>query len=93
MNKKLGKKVIKHKLGIMETLSSFDTFKKEINEDLYNLDYHDLKYLVYRMHLSNDETMDVLDTKHFPSKRTGYTFQAGVYEVSDIKLMLKSLLP
>ena len=45
------------------------------------------------MQLSYDEINDELDIKNFPSKRTGYSLRAGIYEVSDIKLMLKSLLP
>ena len=77
----------------MDNLSDFDTFKKEINEDLKNINDQYLKYLVYRMKLSYHEIMDVLDKKYIPSKRTGYTFRAGVFEVSDIKLMLKFSLP
>ena len=45
------------------------------------------------MQLSYDEIMDLLDIKCFPSKRRGYTLPVGVYEVSDINSMLKSLLP
>ena len=69
MYKKLGKKVFKNNLGTTDNLSSSDTFKKEITEELRNLEYHDLKHLVYRMHLSIAETMDVLDMKYFPSKK------------------------
>ena len=49
--------------------------------------------MVYRMQLSFDEIMDVLDIKCFPPKRTRCTLPVGMYEVSDINLMLKSLLP
>ena len=31
--------------------------------------------------------------KHIDAKSTGYTFPPGIYEVYDINLMLKSLLP
>ena len=49
--------------------------------------------MVYREPLTYNEVMDVLDIKHFPSKRTGYTLPPGVIEVSDINKTLQYLLP
>ena len=37
--------------------------------------------------------MDVLDIKHFPSERTGYTLPPGMNEISDINKTLDCLLP
>ena len=36
-----------------------------------NVKYNNLKDLVYRMRLSYDEIMDILDLKYTPTKRTG----------------------
>ena len=44
-------------------LSDFDTQKNEILEKLKNVKYNDLEDLVYRMRLSYDEIMDILDLK------------------------------
>ena len=45
------------------------------------------------MQLTFDEIIDILDIKNNPTKITGYTLPPGAFEVSDIDLMLKSLLP
>ena len=45
------------------------------------------------MQLTYNEIMDVLDTKYFPSARTGYTLPLGKYEMSDINKTLQYLLP
>ena len=52
-------------------LSDFDNQKNEIIEELKNAEYNDLEDLVYRMRLSYDEIMDILDLKYIPTKRTG----------------------
>ena len=44
-------------------LSDLDTQKNEILEELRNVKYNDLKVLVYRMELTYDEIIDVLDLK------------------------------
>ena len=49
--------------------------------------------MVYCMQLTYKEVMDVLNIKHFPLERTNYTLPLGKYELSDINLMLKFLLP
>ena len=36
------------------------------------------------MRLSYDEIMDILDLKYIPTKRTGYSLNAGIYEVADL---------
>ena len=74
-------------------LSDFDTQKNEILEKLKNVKYNDLEDLVYRMRLSYDEIVDVLDLKYTPTKRTGYSLNPGIYEVVDLNNTLKQILP
>ena len=52
-----------------------------------------LEDLVYRMRLSYDEIMDILDLKYIPTKRTGYSLNRGIYEVIDSNNTLKHILP
>ena len=49
--------------------------------------------MVFRMELTYHEVAEVLDTKHIATSSTGNTLPPSIYETSDIKLMLKSLLP
>ena len=80
--KKRGNKI---KIGDKEyKLSDFDNQKYEILEELKNAKYNDLEDLVYRMRLSYDEIMDILDIKYIPTKRTGYSLNPGIYEVVDL---------
>ena len=74
-------------------LSDFDNQKYEIIEELKNAKYNDLEDLVYRMRLSYDEIMDILDLKYIPTKRTGYSLNPGIYEVVDLNNTLKHILP
>ena len=73
------------KIGDKEyKLSDFDNQKYEILEELKKVGYNDLKDLVYRMRLSYDEIMDILDLNYIPTKRTGYSLNPGIYEVVDL---------
>ena len=74
-------------------LSDFDNQKYEIIEELKKVKYNDLKDLVYRMRLSYDEIMDILDLKYIPTKRTGYSLNPGIYEVIDLNNTSKHILP
>ena len=74
-------------------LSDFDSQKYEIIEELKNVKYNDLEDLVYRMRLSYDEIMDILDLEYIPTKRTGYSLNPGIYEVVDLNNTLKHILP
>ena len=74
-------------------LSDFDTQKNEIIEELKKAKYNDLEDLVYRMRLSYDEIMDILDLNYIPTKRTGYSLNPGIYEVVDLNNTLKHILP
>ena len=82
------------KIGDREyKLSDFDNQKYEIIEELKKVGYNDLKDLVYRMRLSYDEIIDILDLKYIPTKRTGYSLNPGIYEVVDLNNTLKHILP
>ena len=49
--------------------------------------------MVYRLQLTYVEIIDILDVKFIAGSTIGYTLLPGVYEISDINLMLKSLFP
>ena len=74
-------------------LSDFDNQKYEILQELKKAKYNDLEDLVYRMRLSYDEIMDILDLKYIPTKRTGYSLNPGIYEVVHLNNTLKHILP
>ena len=74
-------------------LSDFDTYKNQIVKELKNVEYNDLEDLVYRMQLTYDEIMDILDLKYIPTKRTGYSLIPGIFEVIDLNTTLKQILP
>ena len=89
--RKRGKKI---KIGDNEyKLSDFDTQKNDILEKLKNVKYNDLNDLVYRMRLSYDEIIDILDLKFTLTKRIGYSLNPGIYEVVDLNNNAKHILP
>ena len=48
--------------------------------------------MVHRMQLTYDEIVDILNVNFFAGSANGYTLTLGIYEFSDINLMIKSLL-
>ena len=74
-------------------LSDFDNQKNELIEELKNAKYNDLEDLVYRMRLSYDQIMDILDLNYIPRKRTGHSLNPGIYEIIDLNNTLKHILP
>ena len=89
--RKRGNKI---KIGDIEfKLSDFDNQKYEIIEELKEAKYKDLRGLIYRMQLTYDEIIDVLDLKYIPTKRTGYSLNPGFYEVDELNNTLKYILP
>ena len=89
--RKSGNKI---KIGDNEyKLSDFDTQKNEIIEELKNIKYIDLEDLLYRMQLTYDEIIDILDFKYIPTKRTGYSLNPGIYEVIDLNNTSNYILP
>ena len=82
------------KIGDKEyKLSDFDNQKYEILEELKNAKYNDLEDLVYRMQLTYDEIINVLDLKYIPTKRMGYSIEPNIYNVVDLNKTLKNILP
>ena len=82
------------KIGDNEyNLSDFNNQKYEIIEELKKVGYNDLKDLVYRMRLSSNEIMNILDLKYIPTKKTGYSSDPGIYEITDLNNTLKHILP
>ena len=84
----------KIKIGDIEyKLSDFDNQKYEIIEELKKAKYKEFRDLVYRMQLTYDEIIDILDLKYIPTKRTGYSLNPDIYEIVDINNTLKHILP
>ena len=74
-------------------LAAFDHLKSQILAVLKGVEYRDLEDMVYRMELTYDEVLNVLDVKYIAGSTNGYTLKPGIYEVTDINFMLKHLLP
>ena len=89
--RKRGNKI---KIGEKEyKLSDFDNQKYEIIEELKKAKYNDLEDLVYRMKLTYDEIMDILDLKYISTKRIGFSLDPGFYEIVDLNNTLNHILP
>ena len=89
--RKRGNKI---KIGDKEyKLSDFDNQKYEILEELKKTKYNDLGDLVYKMQLTYDEIIDVLDLKYISTKRKGFSLDPGIYEIVDLNNTLKYILP
>ena len=58
-----------------------------------NVKHNDLEDLVYRIRLSYDELIDILDLKYIPTERTRYSINLGIYEIVDLNITLKNILP
>ena len=74
-------------------LTDFDNQKYEILQELKNDKYNDLTDSVYRMQLTYDEIIDVLDLKYISTKRIGYSLNPGIYEIVDLNNTLRYILP
>ena len=89
--RKRGNKI---KIGDKEyKLSDFDNQKYEIIEELKKAKYNDLEDLVYRMKLTYDEIMDILDLKYISTKKIGFSLDLGIYEIVDLNNTLNHILP
>ena len=88
--KEFRKRGNKTKIGANECkLSDFDTQKHEILEELKNGKYNDLEDLVYRMQLTYNEIIDILDLEYVPTRRMGYSIERNIYNVVDLNKTLK----
>ena len=74
-------------------LGDFVLLRSENHLETKWVKYRDLEDMVYRLQITYDEIIGILDVKYISGSTIGYTIPPGVYEISDINLMLKSLLP
>ena len=65
-------------------LEGFDHFESEILTELERVRYRDLEDMVYRMELSYDEIVDILDVKYIAGSTTGYTLPPSIYKITVI---------
>ena len=49
--------------------------------------------MAYRMELIYDEIVDILDVKLVAGSTNGYTIPHGMYEISDLNLMIRYSFP
>ena len=74
-------------------LAGFVRFKSKILAEVRKVKYKDFEDMVYRMELTYDEIVDILDVKFIARSTNGYTLPPVFYEICDLKLMTKSLIP
>ena len=72
-------------------LDAFDHFKSQIHDGLKILKYKDLEDIVFKIELTYDKIVDILDIKYIDGSTIGYSLPPGIYETSDTKSMLRSL--
>ena len=75
------------------SLSSLGTFNNEILEYKKRAKYNDLEDMVYRFQQTYHEIIEISDLKCIPPTSIGYTVAPGIHELTDIDMMLNSLLP
>ena len=73
-------------------LPGFDHFKNEIAAELKGVKYRDLGNMVYRLQLTYDGILEILDVKFKARSTLGDTLSPGVYQIVDFDLMSKYLL-
>ena len=61
--------------------------------DNSHIKYGGLEEMVYRLQLTYDEMVDILDFKYIPTKRIGYSLKPNIYQISDITKTLKNFFP
>ena len=57
-----------------------------------NLKYKDLRYLIYRMQLTYNEIIDILDLEYIPTKRIGFPLNPNIYNVVGLNKSLTYIL-
>ena len=71
----------------------FDHFNSEILSEIKKVEYKDLEVMIYTLQLTFNEFVDILDVKYFVGSTLRYTLPLRLYEISDINLILRFLLP
>ena len=69
-------------------LAGFHHFKSEILAELKTVKYKDFEDMVYRLVLTYDEIVEILDVKYIAGSTIGDTLPAGIYEICDINVTL-----
>ena len=57
------------------------------------VEYNDLEDMFFRMELTYHESAELSDTVYICAKTDVCTIPPGIYEISVVNLMIKSLLP
>ena len=82
------------KIGDKEyNLSHIDIRKRRITKELKNAECNDLEYMLFRMELTYSQIEYTFYMKYIDASTTWFTIAEGIYEISDLNLMLKSLIP
>ena len=55
--------------------------------------YTDLEEIFYRLQLTYDENVNILDKNYIAGSTVGYTLVPRIYEISDFNLMIAALFP
>ena len=74
-------------------LAGFDLFENEILAELSRVKCWDLEDLVFRMQITYDEFVDILDMKYNAGSTNRYALPPAIYKISHLCLILKSELP
>ena len=74
------------------SLAGFDHLKSEIFSELKRVKYRDVKDMLYRLQITYNEMIDILDVNYIAASTKGYTLPTSVYEIIDNNLLLNSLL-
>ena len=93
LQKKSGKKETKERGENENKLSDLETHKKEMIEEVLNVEYIDLEDMVFRLELTYSEKDYTIGVNYITASSTRYTIPPGNYESSDPILMLNFLLP
>ena len=65
----------------------------KVLEESKNPQYKNLEDMVYRMQLTYDEVIDILDLNYILSKRTGYSLPPGMNEITVLNTIPEHILP
>ena len=60
-------------------LGAFDHNKNQIFGDLKRVKFRDLEDMVYRLQLTYDEIVDILDIKYIAGSNRGFTLPPSIY--------------
>ena len=71
---------------------SLQQVQKTSNLDANVISRQNKLSIVYRLQLTYYEFIDIVDLKHIPTKRTGYSLTPGIYEVIELNNTLKYIL-